>query len=63
MAKSGKSKSQTYPHGKRRVNSEGRKLAPRSLRPKRTYLEDCTDKELEKVAGIPRDASKNESNW
>lgn len=63
MAKSGKSKSSAYPNGKRRINDSGKKVAPRSLRPRKMLLEDCTDKELEEIAGIPRDDSKNESSW
>ena len=53
---SGKSKSQSHPNGFRRTThtDEGKKaLAPRSMRPKRRFMDDCTDKDLES-AGISR---------
>lgn len=38
----------------------GKRLAPRSLRPKRKYLEDCTDAELEAI-GIDREKKTTKS--
>jgi len=63
----GKSKSNTYPHGKRRKNQEGDKLAPRSIRraTEKHYLEQCTDKEIKKYTNMNpdnvRDSSKSTS--
>jgi hypothetical protein len=46
---SGRSMSSEYPTGKRRV-SEGKELAPTSLRKKgKRYLSECTESELEKL--------------
>lgn len=46
---SGKSKSIENPNGVRRSSITGQQLAPRSLRPKRYLLSECTDEELEKA--------------
>lgn len=67
----GKSKSSTYPYGKRRKNEEGRKLAPRSIRSSKDndihYLDDCGDVLLKKKTGMdPEDVcnpSKSTSNF
>lgn len=60
---SGKSKSFTYPNGVRRVEAEtGKRLAPRSLRPERKYLEDCADDELDE-AQISREKKAKQSKW
>jgi hypothetical protein len=46
---SGRSISHENPTGKRRM-SEGKELAPKSLRKKgKHYLSECTDSELEKI--------------
>ena len=51
MGQSGKSKSNKNPYGMRK-KSEGKELAPKSLRRKgKVWLSDCSDKDLEK-AGI-----------
>ena len=51
----GKSKSATNPNGKRRVEGlTGKKLAPKALRKKRRYLDDCTDAELASVGVVRR---------
>lgn len=67
----GKSKSKTFPHGKRRKNEEGRKLAPRSIRSSDDneihYLDDCGDVLLKKKTGMnPEDVrspSKSTTNF
>lgn len=53
-AESGKSKSSSYPFGKRRTNWKGEVLAPRSLRSKRKVhylLKSCSELDL-KVAKV-----------
>ncbi len=59
----GKSKSNTYPYGKRRKDQEGQKLAPRSIRQNtdKYYLEQCTDKEIEKYTNMNPDDVRNPS--
>jgi hypothetical protein len=59
----GKSKSNTYPYGKRRKDQEGQKLAPRSIRQNtdKHYLEQCTDKEIEKYTNMNPDDVRNPS--
>jgi hypothetical protein len=65
MATSGRSKSSTYPYGKRRRDNQGRKLAPRSIRSSNDndihYLEDCGDVLIKKATGMDPEEVKNES--
>tara|TARA_Y100000310_G_C20685685_1_gene818795 strand:+ start:2438 stop:2596 length:159 start_codon:yes stop_codon:yes gene_type:complete len=49
MPQSGRSKSRENPYGIRR-KSEGKELAPKSLRKAgKTFLSECSDTELEKA--------------
>ena len=51
--RSGRSKDRQLPFGKRRTGEGGKERAPRSLRKKgRTYMSDCTKKELLKAEVI-----------
>lgn len=63
MATSGKSKSTTYPYGKRRKDEEGRKLAPRSVRRSTDihYLDNCDDVVLKKKTGMRPENVKSET--
>lgn len=68
MAKSGRSKTQSLPHGKRRKDEEGKKIAPRSVRQNtdKHYLKDCTDYEIKEYTGMnPEDVRnpKKHSSW
>jgi hypothetical protein len=45
---SGKSKSQFFPYGKRRMK-DGKELAPKSIRKKHKFLNECTEEELKKA--------------
>ncbi len=45
MKNSGRSKTQGNPNGERRKKG-GKEMAPRSSRPQRTFLAECTEKEL-----------------
>jgi hypothetical protein len=46
----GKSKSQSYPNGLRKVEkTTGKELAPRSLRHRHRYENDCSDAELQRA--------------
>lgn len=63
MAHSGKSKSTTYPHGKRRKDEEGNKLAPRSIRQAtdKHLLEQCTDYEIKEYTNMEPEDVRNPS--
>ena len=61
---SGKSKSQSFPNGKRRQtvdqNGQLRRRAPRSVN--KVWLDNCTDEEL-KSAKIKRESVGQQSRW
>ena len=60
-SKVGKSMSSAFPNGYRHVEkATRRKLAPRSLRRKHRYLDDCTDAELNQ-AGVLRTHKSEEA--
>lgn len=57
MATSGRSKSSTYPNGKRRKNEEGQRLAPRAVRREKgkTLMRECSEREVKRISGIPKE--------
>lgn len=66
MAKSGRSKSSSYPNGKRRKDEEGNRLAPRAVRREtgKRLMSECTEKEVQRISGIPKEKqSEASSGW
>jgi hypothetical protein len=65
MARSGKSKSASYPNGKRRVNDNGDRLAPRAVRQKtdKHLMKNTNPGTVEKLSGIPATEQEERSTW
>jgi len=66
MATSGRSKSSTYPNGKRRKDEEGNRLAPRAVRREtgKRLMSECTEKEVKQISGIPKtEQTASSSSW
>jgi len=66
MARSGKSKSRSYPNGRRRKLNNGKRLAPRAVRrvTGKRHMQDCTEKEVREISGIPKETqSESSPGW
>jgi len=66
MARSGRSKSSTYPNGRRRKLDNGKRLAPRAVRQQtdKQYMEQCDEALVQRVSDIPFDEqTESTSSW
>ena len=66
MARSGRSKSSTYPNGRRRKLDNGKRKAPRAVRREtdKQYMEQCDEALVLRLSGIPFDEqSASDSSW
>ena len=66
MARSGKSKSNAFPNGRRRKLDNGKRKAPRAVRQQtdKEYMEQCDEALVQRLSNIPFDEqTKTSSSW
>jgi hypothetical protein len=66
MARSGRSKSQSYPNGRRRKLDNGKRKAPRAVRQQtdKQFMEQCDEALVRRFSNIPfEEQTESSSAW
>jgi len=66
MSRSGRSKSSTFPNGRRRKLDNGKRLAPRAVRREtdKRFMEQCDEALVRRLSNIPFDEqTETSSSW
>lgn len=66
MARSGRSKSQSFPNGRRRKLDNGKRKAPRAVRQQtdKQYMEQCDEALVRRLSNIPFDKqTESTTSW